>query len=227
MSKFREFTKPWIARETREKREERALEILRRLKKTYPKATMALTYGNDIQLLVAVILSAQCTDKKVNEISPALFKKYRTVNDFARANIGELEKLIRQTGFYHAKARSIIAAARKIKADFDGKLPKTLKEMISIPGIGRKSANVILGNAHGVVEGIAVDTHVGRISQRWGFSRTDNPIKIEQDLMELIPKKDWFKFTYLTIEHGRAICTAQRRKCEACPLKDICPSSLV
>ena len=193
----------------------RAQKILRILKKTYPQARMALKYGNHFQLLVAVMLSAQCTDKKVNEITPVLFKKYKTARDFARARHVDLERMIYQTGFYRAKARNIIAAAQKIEREFGGKLPRTMAEMVTIPGIGRKSANVILGNAYGVVEGIAVDTHVGRLAQRWGFADTDNPVKIEQKLMELVPKKDWFKFTYMTIEHGRAICTAQRRKCQA------------
>jgi len=135
--------------------------------------------------------------------------------------------MIYQTGFYRAKARNIIAAAQKIEREFGDRIPHTMAEMVTIPGIGRKSANVILGNAYDVVEGIAVDTHVGRLAQRWGLVDTDNPVKIEQELMELVPKKDWFKFTYMTIEHGRAICTAQRRKCQICPLKNICPSSLV
>ncbi len=227
MHKFREYTKIWIVRESKAGRHDRALEILKRLKKTYPKATIALTYGNHFQLLVAVMLSAQCTDKKVNEVTPALFKKYKTARDFARADVLGLESLIKPTGFYHNKARNIIGAAKKVEKDFAGKLPRTIADMITIPGIGRKSANVILGNAYGVVEGIAVDTHVGRLAQRWGFADTDNPVKVEQKLMTLVPKKDWFKFTYMTIDHGRAICTAQRRRCSLCPLKNICPSSLV
>ena len=176
---------------------------------------------------MAVQLSAQCTDKKVNEITPALFRRFKTVADFASADTKELEQLIKSSGFYRNKARNLIAAAQKVQADFGGKLPRTMAKMVTIPGIARKSANVILGNAYGVVEGIAVDTHVGRIAQRWGLVDTDNPVKVEKKLMALIPKKEWYKFTYRTIDHGRAICTAQRRKCSLCPLKDICPSSLV
>lgn len=227
MAKFREYTKPWIKRETGQGRKMRALKILRRLKKTYPQAKIMLKYKNNFQLLVAVVLSAQCTDKKVNEVTAILFKKYKTVSDFARANLKTFEQEIRQTGFYHNKARNIIAAAQKIKKDFSGKLPKTIAEMVTTPGIGRKSANVILGNAYGVVEGIAVDTHVGRLAQRFGLAASDSPEKIEQELMKLYPRVEWFGLTYRIINHGRAVCTAQRRKCQICPLRAICPSSLV
>ncbi len=227
MSRFRIYTKSWIKKETPAKKEERAGDILRRLKRTYPKATIALTYKTNFELLVAVVLSAQCTDKKVNEITPALFAKYKTVSEFANANITELENLIRSSGFYRNKAKSIIGAAKKIERDFGGKVPKTMKEILDVPGIARKSANVVLGNAYGVIDGIAIDTHVGRIAQRLGITDTDKPVKIEQELMTLIPKKDWFRFTYLIIDHGRAICKAQRPECARCPLKDICPSSLV
>lgn len=227
MHKFRSYTKTWIAKETEREKRNRALKILKQLKKTYGGAKIALKYSNNFQLMVAVILSAQCTDKKVNEVTPALFKRYKTARDFARAKQTELEAMVRPTGFYRNKARNIIAAAQKVEKDFGGKLPRTMAEMVTIQGIARKSANVILGNAYGVVEGIAVDTHVGRLAQRWGLADTDNPVKVEQKLMKFIPKKDWFKFTYMTIDHGRAICTAQRRKCQICPIKDICPSSLV
>jgi endonuclease-3 len=226
MSKFRQYTKRWITVETAAAQRARALEILKRLKKIYPKAKIALRYKNNFQLLVAVVLSAQCTDKKVNKVTIPLFKKYRTAKDFAGADIKIFEQEIKSTGFYHNKARNILAAAKKINNDFGGRLPRTMREMITIPGIGRKSANVILGNAYGVVEGIAVDTHVGRLAQRFGFTHTDNPEKIEQDLMKLIPKKDWFGFTYIIIEHGRAVCSSQRRKCQICPLRTMCPSSL-
>lgn len=227
MSKFREYTKRWIRTESALEKEARAQKILSRLKKTYPEAGMMLMYNNNFQLLVAVVLSAQCTDKKVNEVTTSLFQKYKTVSDFARANIKIFEQEIKQTGFYRAKARNIIAAAKKVETDFGGILPRTIEEMITLPGVGRKSANVILGNAYDVVEGIAVDTHVGRLAQRFGLADTDDPAKIEQKLMKLYKKKEWFSLTYRMIDHGRAICTAQRRKCEECPLKDICPSSLV
>ncbi|MEK7649739.1 MAG: endonuclease III [Patescibacteria group bacterium] len=227
MYRFQTYTKPWIKKETPTEKEKRTAEIFRRLKKTYPQATIALTYKTHFELLVAVILSAQCTDKKVNEITPALFKKYPSVRAFARANIIELEGFIRQSGFYHNKAKSIIGAAKKIEADFDSEVPRTMKEILTVPGIARKSANVVLGNAYGVVDGIAVDTHVSRIAQRWALTDSDKPVKIEQDLMALLPKKEWFSATYRIIDHGRAICKAQRPECARCPLKDICPSSLV
>lgn len=227
MQNYQLYTKPWIAKETEPEKRARALAILQRLKKAYPQAHIALKYSNNFQLLVAVVLSAQCTDKKVNEVTRDLFKKYKNVSDFARANIKEFEQDIKPTGFYHNKARNIIAAAQKVQKDFGGRLPRSIDKIITIPGVGRKSANVILGNAYGVVEGIAVDTHVARLSQRFGFTASDKPEKIEQKLMGMIQKKDWFHLTYLMIDHGRAICTAKNRKCQACPLKAICPSSLV
>src|SRR3990170_5706877 len=167
------------------KRKKRALEVVRKLKKLFPQVKIALRYGNNIQLLVAVILSAQCTDKKVNEVTEKLFKKYKTVDDFARANPKKFEQEIRSTGFYRAKARNIITAAKMIKKDFSGKVPRTMEDILKLPGVARKTANVVLGNAYGVVEGIAVDTHVRRLSQRLGFSNHEDPVKIEQDLMQL------------------------------------------
>jgi len=203
----------------------RALEILRRLSKKFPDAKIALKYSNPIQLTVAVILSAQCTDKKVNEVTAVLFKKYKTAKDFAKANLAVFEREIRPTGFYRAKARNIIAAAKLLESKFGGKLPKTMEEMTTLPGVARKSANIILGNAHGVVEGIAVDTHVMRISQRLGLTKFSDPVKIERDLMELFPRARWFDLTYKIIEHGRNICDAKKPKCSICPLNDICPSA--
>lgn len=227
MPRFQEYTKPWIYTETTEGKNLRAAFILDLLKKSYPQAGMILNYGNPIQLLVAVMLSAQCTDKKVNEVTSKLFKKYITANDFANANPQEFEREIFQTGFYRAKTKNIIAANKIIVKRFGGKLPATMEEMLTLPGVARKTANVVLGNAYGVYEGIAVDTHVSRLAQRLGISNQTDPKKIEQDLMMLIARKDWFKTTYLLIEHGRAICTAQRPKCELCPLNKLCPSSLV
>ena len=203
----------------------RALEILRRLSKKFPDAKIALKYSNPIQLTVAVILSAQCTDKKVNEVTAVLFKKYKTAKDFAKANLAVFEREIRPTGFYRAKARNIIAAAKLLESKFGGKLPKTMEEMTTLPGVARKSANVILGNAYGVVDGIAVDTHVMRISQRLGLTKFSDPVKIERDLMELFPRARWFDLTYKIIEHGRNICDAKKPKCSICPLNDICPSA--
>ena len=222
----KDYQKPWIKRENPPQKQKRALKVLARLERAYPKAKIALKYGNPMQLLVAVILSAQATDKKVNEVTAPLFKKYKTVDDFANAGLKKFEKEIRQTGFYRQKAKSVIESAKLIRSKFGGKIPKTMEEMLQLRGVARKTANVVLGNAYGVVEGIAVDTHVRRLSQRIGLSTEDNPVKIEQDLMKLFPKKKWFKLTYLLIDHGRAVCTAKNRKCAICPLKDICPSSL-
>lgn len=200
---------------------------LKRLRKSYPKAKMVLKYGNPMQLLAAVIFSAQTTDKKVNEVTARLFKKYKSADDFSDADLKTFANEIREIGFYRQKALSIITSARIIRDQFGGKLPKTMKEMLTLRGVARKTANIVLGNAYGIVEGIAVDTHVRRLSQRLGFSLYDDPVKIEQDLMKLFPKGQWFKLTYILIDHGRAICTARGRKCSLCPVKDICPASLV
>ena len=199
----------------------RAGKILPYLKKQYPKASIALRYKNQIQLLVAVILSAQCTDKKVNEVTATLFKKYKTVDDFARARQKIFEQEIHSTGFYRAKAKNIIAAAQKIRNQFGGKVPRTMKEITQLPGVARKSANVILGNAYGVVEGIAVDTHVKRFANVCGLSPHHDPVKIEQDLMRLFPKKEWFSLTYRIIDHGRRSRT-KHHKHEPCQLRDWC-----
>jgi len=209
------------------KKKTRAAQITRALEKSYPNAKIALHYRNNIQLLVAVILSAQCTDKKVNEVTRPLFKKYKTAKDFANANQSEFEKEIYQTGFYRAKAKNIIAACKKIEAEFGGRLPRTMEEILTLPGVARKTANVVLGNAYGIVEGIAIDTHMIRLSQRLGFTKQTDPVKIEKDLMTLFPKKQWFPLTYRLINHGRAICEAKKPKCAECPLKKLCPSSLV
>ena len=204
-------------------KKDRAIKIISRLKKKYPDAKIVLNFSNNRELLVAVILSAQCTDKKVNEVTARLFKKYKTLDDYVSANSREFAQMIRPTGFYHAKAKNILASAKIIKEKFGGKVPRTMEEMLTLKGVARKTANVVLGNAYGVVEGIAVDTHIRRLSQRLGLSSFDNPEKIEQDLMRLVPKKDWFKLTYLLVAHGRAICAAKNPRCDLCPLNDICP----
>ena len=204
-------------------RRKRANKILERLKKAYPRAKIVLNYKNNMQLLVAVILSAQCTDKKVNEVTEALFNKYKTVGDFASANLKTFEQEIRSTGFYHNKAKNIIAAAKMIRGKFKGKLPRTMEEMLLLPGVARKTANVVLGNVYGVVEGIAVDTHVGRVSRHLGFTNKNNPDKVEQDLMKLFNKKDWFRLTYLLIEYGRDVHSAKNpTPCFQGPLKGLC-----
>lgn len=222
----KDVTKPWIRSESEDVRRSRARKILACLRKRYPNAKIALKFRNPMQLLAAVILSAQCTDKKVNEVTATLFKKYRTVDDFADANPGAFAREIKQTGFYRAKALAIITSASTIRDEFGGKIPRTMPEILKLRGVARKTANVVLGNAFGVVEGIAVDTHVRRLSQRMGFSTHDDPAKIEKDLMMLFPKTDWFKLTYILIDHGRAICTARGRKCSTCPVRDMCPASL-
>jgi endonuclease-3 len=200
--------------------------IAKTLHKLFPHPKIALTFGNNWELLVAVQLSAQCTDKKVNEVTPALFKKYPTLDAYVRAGktaagVRAFEAAVRQTGFYRAKTRNILAAARMVKEKFGGKLPRTMAEMVKVPGVGRKSANVILGNAYGVVEGIAVDTHVIRLSRVLGLSREKTPEKIETDLMTIIPRKDWFTATYMIIDYGRAYCVARPHKHDLCPLTKV------
>lgn len=202
------------------KLKKRAAVIYRTLKKIFPEARIALNFSNPWELLVAVQLSAQCTDKKVNQVTPALFKKYRKLEDYVKAKPAEFEKDIHACGFYRAKTRNILAAAKYIKAQ-GGKLPDTMAEMVKVPGVGRKSANVILGNAYGVVEGIAVDTHVMRLSHVLGLSKEKTPEKIERDLMEIVPKDRWFEMTYLIIDYGRAYCVARPHKHELCPLTKV------
>lgn len=214
-------------KENAKTRSKRALKILGRLKKAYPKAKIALNYGNNIQLLVAVELSAQCTDKKVNEVTGPLFKKYKTVDDFANADIKIFSQEIRSTGFYNSKAKNIIAACKMIKRDFGGKLPKTMKEMLRIPGVARKTANVVLGNAYGVVEGIAVDTHMRQFANYCALSFEHDPVKIEQDLMKMIPKKEWFAATYRIIDFNREMRSKASREAAKSKivLQDLCPAS--
>lgn len=204
---------------------DRVEEIIKRLKEEYPDARIVLSYTSPLNLLVAVILSAQCTDKKVNEVTQELFKKHKDVYDYASVPLEELEKDIRPTGFYRNKARNIKGAANMIINEFGGEVPSTMEEITKLPGVARKTANVVLGNAFDVVEGIAVDTHVKRLAGRLGISRHKDPEKIECDLMDIVSKDDWFRFTYLLIEHGRAICDAKKPKCDACVLNNICPSA--
>lgn len=214
-----------IEKETFSQKKKRTAKIFSRFGKIYPNAGMILKFSNPWELLVSVILSAQCTDKKVNEVTPALFQKYPSLEDYVRADIKEFERMIHATGFYHAKAKHILTTAKLVKENFGGKIPKTMEEMLTLRGVARKTANVVLGNAYNVVEGIAVDTHVARLSQRLGLSESHDPKKIELDLMQLLPEKNWFRSTYLLIEHGRKICTAKDPRCDLCPLKKICPSA--
>ena len=197
----------------------RATKINRELKKLFPDAKMVLKYKNNWELLVSVILSAECTDKQVNKVTEQLFKKYRKLDDYVKVKPKEFEQDIKSTGFYRNKTKNILAAAKMIKKDFKGKIPKTMEEMLLIPGVARKTANIVLGNAHGVVEGIAVDTHVKRLVNVLGLSDETNPDKIEQDLMQLFPKKEWFHLTYLLIEYGRKYCSARKHDHASCPLQ--------
>ncbi len=199
--------------------------IINLLSKEYPRAKVELDHTNPVELMVATILSAQCTDKRVNMVTPALFKKYKTINDYAKANIIEFEQEIRSTGFYHNKAKNIIGAANKIKNDFDGKIHKNMNYFLTLPGVARKTANIILTNGFGVVEGIAVDTHVARLSQRLGLTKNTEPNKIEQDLMRIFEKKDWPKINLLIVLHGRRVCDAKKPRCDDCVLNRICPSA--
>lgn len=194
--------------------------IIAKLRKLFPRAGMILNYRNNWELLVAVELSAQCTDKKVNEITKTLFKKYKTLDDYVNADPREFERDIFSSGFYRAKTKNILAAAKMVKEKFHGEIPHTMKEILTVPGVARKTANVVLGNAYGVVEGIAVDTHVKRVARILGLTKSTNPIIIERDLMKAIPQKDWFAFTYLVIDYGRAYCKATRHNHNECPLRE-------
>lgn len=202
-------------------RKKRAQKIIAALKKLFPRSKIVLNYSNNWELLVAVILSAQCTDKKVNEVTTKLFKKYRTLSDYVKANQREFEQDIRSTGFYRNKAKNILAAAKMVKEKFGGKIPKTMDEILTLPGVARKTANIVLGNAYGIVEGIAVDTHVRRLTKKLGLTNHDDPVKIERDLMEILPKKEWFNFTYRLIDYGRKYCPARPHTHDNCPLTKI------
>lgn len=192
--------------------------ILKTLKRLFPHAHIALKYKNNWELMVAVQLSAQCTDKKVNEVTAGLFKKYRSLNDYVNADPKEFEQDIHATGFFRQKTKNILAAARMVQEKFKGKIPRTMEEVLVMPGVARKTANVVLGNAYGVVEGIAVDTHVRRLSRILNLTKHTDPVKIEKDLMACIPHKEWFDFTYRLIEYGRKYCPARHHAHEACPL---------
>jgi endonuclease-3 len=201
---------------------ERTAEIIRILDKTYPNAVCALHHRNAWELLVATILSAQCTDVRVNMVTPGLFEKYPTIQDFAAARQEVLANDIRSTGFFNNKAKSVIGAAKKILKDFNGEVPKTLEELITVPGAARKTANVVLGCSFGIASGIVVDTHVQRISNRLALTKNTDPVKIEQDLMKIIPREHWIQFSHQMIHFGRGICIARKPKCAECPLYALC-----
>ncbi len=200
------------------------LEILKRLKKEYPDAKVALNFSNPFELLVATILSAQTTDAHVNKVTEGLFKKYKTIRDYASASIEELERDISSINFYRNKAKNIKASAMMIIERFNSRVPETMDDLLNLPGVARKTANIILSNAYGKNEGIAVDTHVKRLSQRLGLSKNEDPAKIERDLMKVTPKSEWGNLAHLLILHGRKICQAKRPDHKSCVLSDICPS---
>jgi len=195
------------------------------LGRQYPVAKTALEYRTPLQLLVATILSAQCTDKKVNEVTKTLFEKYKTAEDFANADLRKLEKEIRPTGFYHNKAKNIKNCCKVLIEKFNSTVPRTMDEMLELPGVARKTANIVLSNVYGVIVGIAVDTHVFRLSQRLGFTKNNVQDKIEKDLMALVPQKEWARITDLLIAHGRTICTAKKPNCAGCIISQLCPSA--
>jgi endonuclease-3 len=203
---------------------ERVKKILPILKKTYLEATTALHFHNPLELLIATILSAQCTDVRVNLVTPALFKKYKSAADWARADLKRIEQDIKTCGFYHNKAVNIKGAAKKIAEEFNGKVPSTMDELVTLPGVGRKTANVVLGNAFGI-PAIACDTHVIRLSRRLQLSANSDPVKLEFDLADIVPKKDWTLFSHLLIFHGRNICVARKPQCPVCPIAQYCPAA--
>lgn len=203
----------------------RVLGIIELLEKEHANAKIALDYSSNLELLVATILSAQCTDKRVNMVTKKLFKKYRKAEDYANVNLKEFEEDIKPTGFYRNKAKNIKRCCQLLVEKFNSKVPKTMSELLELPGVARKTANIVLSNAYGVIEGIAVDTHVRRLAKRLGLSKHEDPNKIERDLMEIVPKDRWMRITDLLIFHGRRICTARKPKCKICVLNRFCPSA--
>jgi endonuclease-3 len=203
----------------------KVLKIVELLEKEFPDAKIALNYANPLELLVATILSAQCTDQRVNVVTKTLFRKYRNAEDYAEADLKELEEVIRSTGFYRNKAKNIKRCCRLLVEKHHSQVPRAMEELLELPGVARKTANIVLQNAYGIVEGIAVDTHVRRVSGRLGLTENDNPDRIEQDLMKLVPKDKWARITDLLIFLGRYVCEAKKPKCEVCSLNKLCPSA--
>jgi endonuclease-3 len=212
------FTRKWATKK------QRALEILILLKRLYPDATCSLNYETPLQLLVATILSAQCTDERVNQVTPALFARFPDAVSLGNADCEELENLIRSTGFYRNKAKNIQGACQKIVSEFGGKVPQQMEKLLTLRGVARKTANVVLAHGFGIIQGVTVDTHVKRLSKRLGLTENEDPVKIEQDLMRLIPQPDWEIFSISIIYHGRAICKARQPDCHLCKLAHLCPS---
>jgi endonuclease-3 len=203
----------------------RALKVIELLEKEHPDAKIALQFTNPLELLVATILSAQCTDERVNMVTKELFKKYVRAEDYANADLAELEQDIKSTGFYRNKARNIKKCCQLLVEKYNSQVPRTMEELIELSGVARKTANIVLSNAFGVVEGVAVDTHVRRLTQRLGLTESDDPAKIEVDLMNIVPREKWMRITDLLIFHGRRVCVAKKPKCEVCVLNKICPSA--
>jgi endonuclease-3 len=199
--------------------------IIAELRRLYPDAKCSLDFTNPLELLVATQLSAQCTDERVNLVTVDLFKKYRSAEDYATVSQEELEKDIKSTGFYRNKARNIRAAAQRMITSYGGQVPRTMEELLTLPGVARKTANVVLGNAYGIVVGFVVDTHIGRLARRFGWTTSEDPVKVEQDLMRIIPQNVWLDLSHMLIYHGRAICTARKPACAACALATLCPSA--
>ena len=206
-------------------RKARASTIIRLLEKEYPQAKIALKYSNPLELLVATILSAQCTDERVNRVTETLFKKYRSAEDYAKADLDQLELDIKPTGFFRNKAKNIKQTCSILEDRFNSQVPRTMEELLQLPGVARKTANIVLQNAYGVIDGIAVDTHVRRVSKRLGLTKNEDPEKIEKDLMQIVPKKEWMRITDLLIFLGRSVCVAKKPKCRVCVLNKICPSA--
>lgn len=214
-------------RETKVQRQERAGQIVKLLKRAHPDAHCALNHANAFELLVATILSAQCTDERVNIVTADLFRKYRKPADYLKVAATELQQDIHTTGFFRNKTKSIQGACRMLVDEFDSRVPQTMEELLKLPGVARKTANVVLGVGYGIAAGIVVDTHVSRLSQRLGLTKLKEPGKIEQDLMELVPRKDWIILSHLLIFHGRRICKARRPLCEECAVERLCPASIL
>jgi endonuclease III len=208
-------------------RRARAVPILAALRQSYPDAKCSLNFTSPLELLVATILSAQCTDERVNLVTARLFAKYRSAQDYARAPIEELEQDIKQTGFYRNKAKHIRAAAELIATEYGGAVPRTMEDLLTLPGVARKTANVVQGNAYGIVEGVVVDTHVGRLARRMDLTDSEEPPRVEQDLMAVFPRADWLDLSHILIYHGRAVCQARKPLCQACAVARWCPTGAV
>jgi endonuclease III len=214
-------------RETKVQKKERTEQIIKLLKRAHPDAHCALNHANPFELLIATILSAQCTDERVNIVTADLFRKYRKPADYLKVRDTELQQDIKTTGFFRNKTKSIQGACKMLVEEFGGQVPKTMDELLELPGVARKTANVVLGVAYGIAAGIVVDTHVGRLSHRLGLTKQKDAVKIEQDLIALVPKKDWIIFSHLLIFHGRRVCKARRPLCEECVVEKLCPSSML